>query len=159
MDQTEIEIPDKDIVILGLTGWCNPLTAILSATPERLSNLWVSDASGQRRILVDDLKTQNAEDKAWLIKRITWWKRNRPGIQIVVLSHHSPIAATSVATSFDCMDLGDKYLASPIALWLAGRGLGNMSGMMGPSTFFCANDFESPHYMADRSASLEICLR
>jgi hypothetical protein len=171
LDQTEIEIPEFGIVVLGATGFSTPRTNthVISPTPLEYTHWWVTDAKGQRRATFSDLADMYTQDIGWLEERISWWKRNRPGTRIVVLTHHHPLPSVylqgqvgihnMMRTSLDTMEGAEKLMKDGVVAWLAGKGGGrNVSGCLG-KTFFATNDATGSGYMADRRLELEIQLR
>lgn len=171
LDQTEIEVPEFNIVVLGATGFAAPRMSSLVITPLPLeyTHWWVTDAKGQRKATVTDLADLHTQDIGWLENRITWWKKNRPGTRIVILTHHHPLSTLylqgqktmqeMLRTSLDSMDDGEKLMVDGVVAWLAGKGGGrNVSGLVG-KTFFATNDATAPGYMDERRLDLEIHLR
>jgi hypothetical protein len=93
-----------------------------------------------------DIADLQDQDRRWLAERITWWRKNRPGMRLVVLSHDAPEGL---------------LISEEVRLWLSGKAPEgkNLSGMITRNTFFCANEYGVDNYLPDRSTSVPICLR
>ena len=141
MDQGEVVIRNKDITVLGATGWT---AAGADAEP-----IWKGEG---QQISKEDIATWHNEDMAWLQERNTWWGMHHPEVRKVILTHHlcmeslvggggggdgggRPTVCMPLASVAPI--LGHLHPRAPYA-WLGGAGAGAVSGMS-RHTFLATN--------------------
>jgi hypothetical protein len=165
MDQCEVAVRNKDITVLGATGWT-------AGGSTGIEPIW--KGVGQR-ISKEDIATWHEEDMAWLRERNAWWGVNYPEVRKVILTHDlcvesliggrgvgGPAAAPHVMPIHSVAPiLGHLTPRAPYA-WLCGGGSA-VSGMS-HDTFLATNGLRSeeggaanPLYLPNRC--LEIPLR
>jgi hypothetical protein len=179
MDQAEYYYSHLDIVILAASGWadCSTLEKFPVATHEA-DTIWVADAGGVRKIQPDDLTNWHMDDMAWLQERVTWWKRQRPAVRVVLMTHSlsSPYLLNSglpkEAYERIYMDVMPFTSTDPmfakgnIYAWLCGATGSCTSGFMGPKNrvFSSVNALyakgsathRNPQFLPDRKLEIPI---
>jgi hypothetical protein len=138
MDQGEVAIRNKDITVLGATGWTTDGNAVAGGEP-----IWKGVGQG---ITKEDIATWHGEDMAWLRERNAWWGIHHPDVRKVILTHDlcTDSLLGAVSSNRKCMPitsvapiLGHLSPRAPYA-WLCGAGGSAVSGMS-RHTFLATN--------------------
>jgi hypothetical protein len=127
MDQGEIVLRNKDIAVIGATGW-----ATGGGGSAETETIW--KVAGQR-ISKKDIERWHYEDMSWLRERNAWWGMHHPYVRKVILTHdmwmERPIHGINSPI------LGHLPPRAPYA-WLSGAGGATISGMT-RKTFLATN--------------------